>query len=247
MRSPVHEESINKLCFRGRSPWNIWGDLKLKSRGKQVHVKGAPATFYSMEKHSLGQVPFCRLVEFSRFPIRLSVLGPWDMGDTWLDVANYTPFLYSRRHIVTWHWFKTLIALMYAIAVVLSDWTKMRYSVKVQQRDLRPNSKTFDSRQFIWMVCSSIPQSPPVEVFPQTALETSVVMVALADSFGWGKDVIYPPSQSFLRRRRQGHRGIKVLPAFTEGVIFFLLQVPVMRFSKFHWKQESLGLVLQDE
>lgn len=111
---------------------------------------------------------------------------------------------------------------MYGTAVVLSDWTKMRFSVKVQQRDLKPNSKAFNLRQFIWMVCFSIPQSPPVEVFPQTALETSVVMVALADSFGWGKDVIYPPSQSFLRRRRQGHTGIKVLLAFTEGInVFF--------------------------
>ena len=57
----------------------------------------------------------------------------------------------------------------------------------------------------------------------QTALETSVVMVALADSFGWDKDVIHPPSQSFLRRRRQGHRGIKVLLAFTEGIDFCML------------------------
>lgn len=32
----VNEESINKLRFRVRSPWNIWGDLKLKGPSERL-------------------------------------------------------------------------------------------------------------------------------------------------------------------------------------------------------------------
>ena len=61
--------------------WNR--DFKVKSRGKQVNVKGAPAIFYRIT-HYLRQGSFCRLTEFSRFPICLSisVLRPWGMGGT---------------------------------------------------------------------------------------------------------------------------------------------------------------------
>ena len=48
--------------------------------GETLNLR-APANVYSI-KHSLGQGPLCRLIEFSRFPIRLSVLKPWDLGDT---------------------------------------------------------------------------------------------------------------------------------------------------------------------
>ena len=73
------------------------------------------------------------------------------------------------------------------------------------------------------------------------------VRVALADSLGWGKEIIYSPSQSCIRLRRQGHRGIKVPLPFTEGINFVMLQVPVMCFSKLDWKRESLWLVHKDE
>ena len=70
-------------CASGVGRYETYGEtLNLSLEAKKVHVKGAPAIVYSMKKHSLGQVPFCRLVEFSRFPIRLSFLAPWDMGDT---------------------------------------------------------------------------------------------------------------------------------------------------------------------
>ena len=55
------------------------------------------------------------------------------------------------------------------------------FSLKAPQSDFRPGRMAFNSRKFMWYLCSSVLQNPPVEVSPQTApqptFEASVVKV----------------------------------------------------------------------
>ena len=73
------------------------------------------------------------------------------------------------------------IAFRYATVVVLSDSTRMCFSLRAPQSDFRPSRTVFSSRKFMWYLCSSRLQNPPVEVSPQTApqptFEASVVKV----------------------------------------------------------------------
>ena len=67
-------------CAPGSGRHETYGlTLKLSLEANKSMSKGPQRSFVA---DSLGQGPFCRLAEFSRFLICLGVLRPWDMGGT---------------------------------------------------------------------------------------------------------------------------------------------------------------------
>ena len=86
------------------------------------------------------------------------------------------------------------IAFRYATVLVLSDSTRMCFSLKAPQSDFRPSRTAFNSRKFMWYLCSSRLQNPPLELFPQTApqptFEASVVKVSSGLPWPMGLDAV---------------------------------------------------------
>ena len=116
---------------------------------------------YSIE-NLLGQGPLRRLFEYPGFLVSLNILRP----EIWVALSQMLCFRHHSRIMVAILLpgidVIPAIAFRYATVVVLSDSTRMCFSLKAPQSDFRPNRTAFNSRKFF---CIFVPQDSKIPLW----------------------------------------------------------------------------------